>query len=180
MDVQSNPINSLDSYDVEKPLSANMGRVLNSKILNMNNISDLWNASSSYNPGDLVINDNMLWKCLVANTNTVPAEGTYWTQTTIDAEISAVNSSLTQNIIYQDYDNGDVSINANARDYYAFNIEKPGYVILEATPIGSYENVIDYMIILSHSSYTATLVRKNNYGAVVTCRQAIRVIYKKL
>ena len=95
MDVQSNPINSLDSYDVEKPLSANMGRVLNSKILNMNNISDLWNASSSYNPGDLVINDNMLWKCLVANTNTEPAEGTYWTQTTIDAELSAVNSSLT-------------------------------------------------------------------------------------
>ena len=94
MDVQSNPINSLDSYDVEKPLSANMGRVLNSKILNMNNISDLWNASSSYNPGDLVINDNMLWKCLVANTNTEPAEGTYWTQTTIDAELSAVNSSL--------------------------------------------------------------------------------------
>lgn len=94
MDVQSNPINSLDSYDVEKPLSANMGRVLNSKILNMNNISDLWNASSSYNPGDLVINDNMLWKCLVANTNTEPAEGTYWKQTTIDAEISAVNSSL--------------------------------------------------------------------------------------
>lgn len=94
MDVQSNPINSLDSYDVEKPLSANMGRVLDSKILNMNNISDLWNASSSYNPGDLVINDNMLWKCLVANTNTEPAEGTYWTQTTIDAELSAVNSSL--------------------------------------------------------------------------------------
>lgn len=94
MDVQSNPINSLDSYDVEKPLSANMGRVLDSKILNMNNISDLWNASSSYNPGDLVINDNMLWKCLVANTNTEPAEGTHWTKTTIDAEISAVNSSL--------------------------------------------------------------------------------------
>ena len=90
------------------------------------------------------------------------------------------NSSLTQNIIYQDYNNGDVSINANARDYYAFNIEKPGYVILGATPIGSYENVIDYIITLSHSSYTATLVRKNNYGAVVTCRQAIRVIYKKL
>ena len=91
-----------------------------------------------------------------------------------------LNSSLTQNIIYQDYNNGDVSINANARDYYAFNIEKPGYVILGATPIGSYENVIDYMITLSHSSYTAALVRKNNYGAVVTCRQAIRVIYKKL
>ena len=102
---------------------------------------------------------------------------------TVAASIKCVNelsSSLTQNIIYQDYDNGDVSIDANARDYYSFNIEKPGYVILGATPIGSYENVIDYMITLSHSSYTANLVRKNNYGAVVTCRQAIRVIYKKL
>ena len=145
-----------------------------------NSISDEWNPLITYAVGQYCIHNNILWKCLVANKNIEPTEGTHWTQTTIDAEIASVNSSLTQNIIYQDYNNGDVSINANARDYYAFNIEKPGYVILGATPIGSYENVIDYMITLSHSSYTANLVRKNNYGAVVTCRQAIRVIYKKL
>ena len=174
------PIDNLTSNSTTEPLSANQGRVLNNQKLQKEVISDEWNASITYAVGQYCIHNNILWKCLVANTNTEPTEGTHWTKVSVANEITSLNSSLTQNIIYQDYNNGDVSINANARDYYAFNIEKPGYVILGATPIGSYENVIDYIITLSHSSYTATLVRKNNYGAVVTCRQAIRVIYKKL
>ena len=57
-------------------------------------ISDAWNNETVYTEGQYCIYNNALWKCLVANTNTEPAEGTYWTQTRIDAEISAVNSNL--------------------------------------------------------------------------------------
>ena len=59
-----------------------------------NSISDAWNSATAYAVGQYCIYNNMLWKCLVANTNTEPAEGTHWTQTTIDAEITSVNSSL--------------------------------------------------------------------------------------
>ena len=59
-----------------------------------NSISDAWNSATAYTVGQYCIYNNALWKCLVANTNTEPAEGTYWTHTTIDAEISAINSNL--------------------------------------------------------------------------------------
>ena len=59
-----------------------------------NSISDAWNSATAYTEGQYCIHNNMIWKCLVANTNTEPAEGTYWTHTTIDAEIYAVNSNL--------------------------------------------------------------------------------------
>ena len=59
-----------------------------------NSISDAWDSATAYTVGQYCIYNNAIWKCLVANTNTEPAEGTYWTQTTIDAEIASVNSSL--------------------------------------------------------------------------------------
>ena len=59
-----------------------------------NSISDAWNSATAYTVGQYCIYNNALWKCLVANTNTEPAEGTYWTHTTIDAEISAINSNF--------------------------------------------------------------------------------------
>ena len=59
-----------------------------------NSISDAWDSATAYTVGQYCIYNNAIWKCLVANTNTEPTEGTHWTQTTIDAEISAVNSSL--------------------------------------------------------------------------------------
>ena len=61
-----------------------------------NSISDAWDSATAYTVGQYCIYNNAIWKCLVANTNTEPTEGTHWTQTTIDAEISAVNSSLSK------------------------------------------------------------------------------------
>ena len=59
-----------------------------------NSISDAWDSATAYTVGQYCIYNNALWKCLVANTNTEPTEGTHWTQTTIDEEITSVNSSL--------------------------------------------------------------------------------------
>ena len=65
-----------------------------------NSISDAWNSATAYTEGQYCIHNNMIWKCLVANTNTEPAEGTYWTHTTIDAEIYAVNSNLDNVLVW--------------------------------------------------------------------------------
>ena len=58
-------------------------------------ISDEWNASITYAVGQYCIHNNILWKCLVANTNTEPIEGTHWTKVSVANEIASVNSSLT-------------------------------------------------------------------------------------
>lgn len=49
-------------------------------------ISDAWDASTTYKIGDYAIYNNSLWKCLVQNSNTPPAEGATWTRTQIADE----------------------------------------------------------------------------------------------
>ena len=75
-----------------------------------NSISDAWNSATAYTVGQYCIHNNILWKCLVANTNTEPAEGTHWTQTTIDAEIASVNSSLERFLLYKPISISNVSL----------------------------------------------------------------------
>ena len=76
-----------------------------------NSISDEWNASTTYAVGQYCIHNNILWKCLVANTNTEPTEGTYWTKVSVANEIASVNSSLetltTPNTVKVYEDGGD-------------------------------------------------------------------------
>ena len=81
-----------------------------------NSISDAWDSATAYTVGQYCIYNNAIWKCLVANTNTEPTEGTHWTQTTIDAEISAVNSSLTWKLNGYSY-----SVNAEGLNLYTTN-----------------------------------------------------------
>lgn len=55
---------------------------LNNETMNLigNIVADGWSSSKSYSIGDSCIYNNMLWNCLVANTNMAPTEGTYWTR----------------------------------------------------------------------------------------------------
>ena len=89
------PIDNLTSNSTTEPLSANQGRVLNNQKLEKEIISDEWNASTTYAVGQYCIHNNILWKCLVANTNTEPTEGTHWTKVSVANEITSLNSSLT-------------------------------------------------------------------------------------
>lgn len=59
-----------------------------------NSISDAWDSATAYTVGQYCIYNNALWKCLVANTNTEPIEGTHWTKVSVANEIASVNSSL--------------------------------------------------------------------------------------
>ena len=121
------PIDNLTSNSTTEPLSANQGRVLNNQKLEKEIISDEWNASITYAVGQYCIHNNILWKCLVANTNIEPAEGTYWTQTTIDAEISAVNSSLRDLFFIE---NKSLTTDENGLSYLGY---KQGYSVLSVT-----------------------------------------------
>ena len=60
-----------------------------------NSISDEWNPLITYAVGQYCIHNNILWKCLVANTNTESTEGTHWTKVSVANEITSLNSSLT-------------------------------------------------------------------------------------
>ena len=88
------PIDNLTSDSTTEPLSANQGRVLNNQKLQKEVISDEWNFSITYAVGQYCIHNNILWKCLVANTNTEPTEGTHWTKVSVANEITSLNSSL--------------------------------------------------------------------------------------
>ena len=66
-----------------------------------NSISDAWNNETVYTEGQYCIHNNMIWKCLVANTNTEPEEGTYWTKVSIGSEFSTLNSNLDESKILQ-------------------------------------------------------------------------------
>lgn len=57
-------------------------------------VSNVWQSNLIYGVGSYCIYNNVLWKCLVQNTNQVPGEGTYWHQTNTTEEISALNSNL--------------------------------------------------------------------------------------
>lgn len=93
---QSDVVDNLSSTSTNKPLSANQGRVLSSNVNARfyNAVSDLWNDTTTYEVGQYCIFSNTLWKCLIRNSGQTPQEGTYWTQTSVDNEITELNSNL--------------------------------------------------------------------------------------
>ena len=93
---QSDVVDNLSSTAINKPLSANQGRVLSSNVNAQfyNAVSHLWNDTTTYEVGQYCIFSFRLWKCLIRNSGQIPQEGTYWTQTSIDEEITELNSNL--------------------------------------------------------------------------------------
>lgn len=85
-------IDNLTSTDIDKALSANQGRVLNEKIGFSKAISDAYDSSTTYSAGQYCIYNNMLWRSLLDNNlaNT-PAEGTYWTTTSVSKNLITKN-----------------------------------------------------------------------------------------
>ena len=70
-----------------------LNQKVDKEVLN-NIISDEWNDKTTYEVGKYCIYANKLWKCLVQHSSQTPTEGTYWTQTSIDDEITELNSNI--------------------------------------------------------------------------------------
>lgn len=56
-------------------------------------ISDAW-VQRTWNPGEYCIDNNILWKCLVANSQR-PSEGENWTAVSVVEEITRLNGRVT-------------------------------------------------------------------------------------
>lgn len=57
-------------------------------------ISDAWNASTTYGVDAYCIYDNKLWKCKVQNSGQVPSENSYWTNVNLASEINKNASDI--------------------------------------------------------------------------------------
>lgn len=71
-------------------------------------VSDVWSSSTTYAAGSYCIYNNVLWKCLVQHSNQTPAKGTYWTQVSVDSELTALNGNLGNLIIDKLYPVGSI------------------------------------------------------------------------
>lgn len=60
----------------------------------VSDISDAYDATSTYDLGDLVIYNNLLYKCTTAITVPETFDGTHWTRITIEELIDTINSNL--------------------------------------------------------------------------------------
>lgn len=60
----------------------------------ISDISDEYDPTSTYAVGDLVIYNNLLYKCTTAITVPEAFDGTHWTRTTIEELVDTINSNL--------------------------------------------------------------------------------------
>lgn len=89
-------INTLNSNETDKPLSAKQGKVLNENISSLNDtklnktvVTDAYSSSSTYAVGDYCIYGNTLYKCKTAITTAKAWNSAHWTATTIATELAS-------------------------------------------------------------------------------------------
>ena len=130
-------------------------------------ISDEWNASTTYAVGQYCIHNNILWKCLVANTNIEPTEGTYWTKVSVANEIASVSSSL--NNLSDNYVLKTQISNPNLFDNPWLTINQRG--LMEYNNSNSYcfdrwifQNMSESASININENNTVSITTKNNDG----------------
>lgn len=101
---------------------------LNNETMNLigNVISDAWNDSRSYSVGDSCIYNNMLWNCLVANTNMAPTEGTYWTRVKLANTDYVVERGTDGNWMYEKWASGKYEAWCRVYTYYAITAASGG------------------------------------------------------
>lgn len=98
-------INTLNSNETDKPLSAKQGKVLNENISSLNDtklnktvVTDAYSSSNTYAVGDYCVYGNTLYKCTTAITTAENWNSAHWTAVTVTDEIkeNAVAISSTQ------------------------------------------------------------------------------------
>jgi hypothetical protein len=67
----------------------------------ISDLSDAYDATSTYNVGDFVIYNNILYRCITAITVPESFDGTHWARTTVEEIITQINSDLADATIYE-------------------------------------------------------------------------------
>lgn len=66
-------------------------------------ISDAWSSATTYAVGDYAIDNNSLYRCIVAHSNKKPSTyPAYWTAVTVGEELSAINRELSEPAKYEE------------------------------------------------------------------------------
>lgn len=138
-------------------------------------ISESFDATATYSIGDLVIYNNLLYKCIVAVTTPGPWTGvTNWQRTTLDAENGAIYDALDEKAdvsktnAWRTYDDAtSIGIIANNQKFTAsYN----GFVILRCS-----QQLNDGYAYISHASRViGTIAEKTGSGLTKTCMIPIK------
>jgi hypothetical protein len=110
----------------------------------ISDLSDAYDATSTYNVGDFVIYNNILYRCITAITVPESFDGTHWVRTTVEEIITQINSDLTELSTYE----AQAFNPANYGNLYNFaKITRHGNVCMIElhgfkTMIPNYENTI--------------------------------------
>lgn len=113
--------------------------------------SDYWASKTSWLSGEICIDDNTLWLCLIPNSNK-PSEGTEWKQISLSSLIKPISSTFGSSIDIKGYDSTTNS----------FTVPNDGYIRFYGTNTSIVVNT--YTLMQNVNDMTALYVRK---GAVV-------------
>lgn len=83
----------------------------NKKVAHQDIMTDEWDNTRTYYPGEYCIYNNSMWKCLVTNINTPPSEGSTWTKTIIANEFKQLNTNLDSKV------DNDIFVAENLMNY---------------------------------------------------------------
>lgn len=75
----------------------------------ISSISDAYDSTSTYDVGDLVIYNNLLYTCITAISVPESFDGTHWRRTTIDAELESINNELSNITSWTQLTNEDLN-----------------------------------------------------------------------
>lgn len=96
----------------------------------ISDISDVYDATSTYNIGDYVIYNNILYRCIVNITVPESFDGTHWSRTTIEEIITGLNSELSDLTSWTQLTNEDLNNYKESTHLYATGTDtvthKPG------------------------------------------------------
>lgn len=84
----SNKSNNIVHHDttVETKLDELDGKIVE--------VTDAWNSTKAYSVNDYALYNDILYKCILAHSNIVPTNTTYWKPCTIGSEFSQLNNDL--------------------------------------------------------------------------------------
>jgi len=105
----------------------------------VSDLSDAYDSTSTYNVGDFVIYNNILYRCITAITVPESFDGTHWARTTVEEIITQINADLSDKAdrITRSYGDHTLTIDANTMREYTFPefSEIPGSKIVAQYPV---------------------------------------------
>lgn len=171
--------NNLNKMDAElKYLDDNIALMLPS-----GTVAVPYNATTQYHEGNLVLNDQKLWKAKIDSRGVTPVEGSEWTETSISAELSNVSTGrdLSLEAFMAGVESGEITDHDN-KDYYiedadlaapnAYNIDY-GESTVGATLDAHSDEIANLNNDLSELKEVTNITNKITWNANVTSKSAI-------